>query len=101
LRSHLDGPKTVSPLFSVEQRDVREGRRTAPQLDPDCEAQLAHRTVENLQRRSRPVAATASLNTCDGVIHPRVCRGLPLSSRAMASSCACLCTEGSLALGKY
>ena len=39
-------------------------------------------------------------STCDGVLHPRVCRGRPLSSAAMASRPAWSCGSG-LRFGKY
>ena len=51
--------------------------------------------------RAQAVIATASLNASDGERHPSVCRGLPLSDRAMALSSIALSAERSVVLGKY
>ena len=45
--------------------------------------------------------ATASANASDGDIKPRVLRGLPFSSRAMASSWRWLWIDKSVPLGRY
>jgi hypothetical protein len=49
----------------------------------------------------QPVDATASLNAWDGDIQPSVCRGRPLSERAMALSSTWVTAERSVVLGRY
>ena len=49
----------------------------------------------------QPVIATAPLNASDGDIQPSVCRGRPLSDRAMALSCDCVTVDMSVFLGRY
>ena len=49
----------------------------------------------------QPVIATTPLNASDGDIHPSVCRGRPLSDRAMALSCDCVTVDMSVLLGRY
>src|ERR1019366_7419499 len=49
----------------------------------------------------QPVSATSSASRCDGVIHPRGCRGRSLSSWATVSSCPSVKAERSVPLGKY
>lgn len=51
--------------------------------------------------RSHAVIAPTRENASEGVIHPSVCRGRPLSSAAIASNCFWLYTAKSVPLGKY
>ena len=51
--------------------------------------------------RPQLVIATASANACEGVIQPKVCRGLVLGDRAMVSSSRCVICERSVGLGRY
>jgi len=50
---------------------------------------------------SSGVHRNASSSACDGDLHPRVCRGLPLSSAAKSSRSACVKCAISVRLGKY
>src|SRR6266702_144440 len=54
-----------------------------------------------LTRRFQAVVATVWVNTSYGFIQPSVCRGRPLSSRAMASSSRCVQAARSAVLGRY
>src|SRR5664279_1828245 len=89
-------PATMAAtLFLPGGRPHRQYRPSRSELT------LARSETRRKPWRIQPVDATTAASASDGVIQPRVCRGRPFSSAAMASRVAWVKGARSMPFGRY